>query len=98
MSPLWRLLYRFYRIFSWSRYLLRRRFTRAGLTVLIAVLATAMMGPDTENSAAYQAFTILVALLLVAIGCSGFFRARFSATRLLPRFGTVGQTFSYSIA
>lgn len=91
-------IYRGERLFSGSKYWTLRRFTRPGQAVLGAVLAAAFMGLDTESSVGYQAFTLLLALLLVA-GLSGFpFRARFTVERLLPRFGTVGQTFSYRIA
>jgi len=95
MSPLFRILYRIYRGVSWVKYWVLRRFTKAGLTVLAAFLATGMMGPDTDNNVAYQAFTLLLCLLVVAAIFSWFFRARFSATRLLPRFGTVEQPFYY---
>lgn len=93
-----KLIYRADRIFSWSKYWTLRRFTRPGQAVLGAVLAAAFMGLDTESSVGYQAFTLLLALLLVAV-LSGFrFKSRFTIERLLPRFGTVGQTFSYRIA
>lgn len=93
-----KLLYRADRVFSWSKYWTFRRFTRPGQGVLGAVVAAAFMGLDTESSVGYQAFTLLLALLLVAV-LSGFhFKARFTVERLLPRFGTVGQTFSYRIA
>jgi len=49
------------------------------------------MGVDTDNTVTYQAFTPIFFLLFIAIVFSWFFRARFSATRLLPRFGTVGS-------
>ncbi len=93
-----RLLYRADRVFSWSKYWTLRRFTRPGQAVLGAVMAAAFMGLDTESSVGYQAFTLLLALLLVAV-LSGFrFKARFTVERLLPRFGTVGQTLNYRIA
>jgi uncharacterized protein (DUF58 family) len=97
MKPLWLFLYRSYRIFSGLRYWVLRRFTRPGLVMLGAMFATAMMGPDTDNNVAYQAFTLLFFLLAIAFVFSWFFRVRFSATRLLPRFGTVGQPFRYAI-
>jgi uncharacterized protein (DUF58 family) len=94
----WRILYRAYRLVSWSRYWGGRRFTRAGIGLLIAVIVAAMMGPDTENNVAYQAFTLLICLLLVSIAFTWSFRARFAAVRLLPRFGTVGTPFSYRVS
>src|SRR5437588_922973 len=98
MKFFWRILYRLYRLVSWSRYWGARRFTRAGVGLLIAVVVAAMMGPDTENNVAYQAFTLLVCLLLVSVAFTWSFRARFVASRLLPRFGTVGTPLAYRIS
>ncbi|MBP9900767.1 MAG: DUF58 domain-containing protein [Verrucomicrobiota bacterium] len=93
-----KLIYRAERLFSWSKYWTLRRFTRPGQAVLGAVMAAAFMGLDTESSVGYQAFTLLLALLLVAVLSGFYFRARFTVERGLPRFGTVGQTLSYRIA
>jgi uncharacterized protein (DUF58 family) len=97
MTFLWFVVYRIYCATSSVRYWGRRRFTAAGLGMLGATIVAALLGPDTENNVAYQAFTLLVCLLLVAFVCSWFFRARFSADRLLPRFGTVGAPLTYSV-
>ncbi len=97
MNLLFRILYRFYRVFSWLRCWAQRRLTRAGLAVVGALVVAAAMSLDTENTVAYQAFTLLLFLLFVAVGFSWFFRRRFSALRLLPRFGTVNQPFSYRV-
>ena len=75
-----------------------RRLTGAGFVVSGATVVAAMMGIDPDNTVGYQAFTLLFALLLVGTVFSFYFRLRFSATRLLPRFGTVGQPFSYRVA
>ncbi len=98
MKLIFRLLYRLYRLFSGARYWAQRRFTQAGLVVLGAMVLAGIIGPDTENNVAYQGFTVLVFLLLVSICCSWVFRARFSARRLLPRFGTVGSPLTYAVA
>ena len=45
----------------------------------------------------YQAFILLSLVLIVSSACAWFFRARFHATRLLPRFGTVGQPVLYRV-
>jgi uncharacterized protein (DUF58 family) len=94
---IFRTLYRLYRILSWLRYRLSRRFTRTGLGVLGGLMVAAMTGVDTENTVAYQAFTLLLVLLLVAVLFCFFFKARFDATRLLPKFGTAGTAFSYRV-
>jgi uncharacterized protein (DUF58 family) len=90
-------LYRVYRLLSWIQYQGGRRFTRGGLLALAALVAAGVMQVDTDNTVTYQAFTPIFFLLFIAIVFSWFFRARFSATRLLPRFGTVGHPFSYRV-
>jgi uncharacterized protein (DUF58 family) len=97
MTFLWFLVYRLYCATSSVRYWGRRRFTAAGLGILGATVVAALLGSDTENNVAYQAFTLLVCLLLVAFVFSWFFRARFTANRLLPRFGTVGAPLNYCV-
>jgi len=94
---IYRPLYWFYRVVSGTRYRAGRRLTRAGWMVTIALIASMMLGTDTENTVVYQAMPILIFMLLTAAGFSFFFRARFSATRLLPRFGTVGQPLYYRV-
>ena len=97
MTFLFKPFYRLYCLFLSSRSVVLRRFTRAGLAVLAGMIATATMGVDTDNTVAYQAFAPLLFLLLVAACCSTLFRGRFSATRLLPRFGTAGRPFGYTV-
>src|ERR1043165_299762 len=97
MKLVWFLIYRLYCATSSVRYWGGRRFTGAGFGIMSAAVVAALLGPDTENNVAYQAFTLLVSLLLVAFVCSWFFRGRFSAVRLLPRFGTVGAPLNYSV-
>jgi len=57
----------------------------------------AVMGPDTENNVAYQAVPLLLSFLMLAIGFGWLFRGQFAAERVLPRFGTVGEPFTYSV-
>src|SRR3954463_4851868 len=97
MKLIWRILYRFYRIGSGLRYWISRRFTGAGLTILGGLMVASLMGPDTENNFAYQGFTFLLCLLLAAMCLSAFYRARFSVTRVAPRFGTVGSPLNYRV-
>jgi uncharacterized protein (DUF58 family) len=91
-------LYRIYRTIAGIRYWGYRRFTRAGLCVLGGFLLAGAMSPDTDNNVAYQGFTFLLLLLVLAFCSSLFFRARFSATRNLPRFGTVGAPLGYTLS
>ncbi len=97
MRPVLKILYRFYRLYSWSRYVVTRRFTRAGLAVCLALVIGAILGPDTDNNVSYQAFSLLLVLLVVAFTFSWFFKVHFVASRVLPRFGTAGQPFSYKV-
>ncbi len=97
MNPLLRILYIFYRLFSSARYRALRRITPPGRAVVVGALVAAMMGIDPENTVGYQAFTLLFALLVVGTAFSLYFRLHFSAVRQLPRFGTVGQPFSYRV-
>jgi hypothetical protein len=97
VNPVRKLFYRLYRLYSGLRYWTLRRFTRPGLAVLGALLASGLAGLDPDLSASYQAFTLLLCLMLVAVGFAAFFRAPFSASRLLPVLGTVGSPFNYRV-
>ena len=92
-----RLVYKVFALYYllWRWY--RRRFTGGGLLVAGGLAASAVVGLDTNLSMAYQIFTFLFALLAISIGWSQFFRNRFAAKRVLPRFGTVGEPLSYRI-
>jgi hypothetical protein len=97
MTPFFKVLYRLYRLASGRWYWLRRRFTRVGLAVLGALIFAALLAPDTDNNVIYQALPLLLYLLVVAVCWSRWFKARFAAIRLLPRFGTVGCPLNYRI-
>ena len=97
MTPLFRVLYRLYRIASGRWHWAQRRFTRPGLAVLGALILAALLAPDTDNNVAYQALPLLLFLLLVAVGLSQLSQTRFSATRRLPKFGTAGCPLEYRI-
>jgi uncharacterized protein (DUF58 family) len=97
MTPIFRVLYRLYRIASGWWHWAQRRFTRPGLAVLGALILAALLAPDTDNNVAYQALPLLLFLLLVAVGLSQLSQTRFSATRRLPKFGTAGCPLEYRI-
>ena len=97
MTLLFKVLYLFYRLSSGWWYGAQRRFTRAGLAVLGALILTALLAPDTDNNVTYQALPLLLFLLVVAVCWSRSFKARFAATRLLPKFGTAGCPLNYRI-
>ena len=97
MNLFFRFFYGVYRIFSGAGRWFKRRFTRAGLSVLACLVIVGGLAPDTDNNIAYQAFGILFGLVVVSVLASPPFRARFAVERHLPRFGTAGTPFSYSV-
>ena len=97
MRPVFKTAYRLYRLGTVLIHWSRRRFTVPGLTVVASLAVAASVGADAENTVVYQTFTLLLGLLALAIGCSLTFRGKFSITRSLPRFGTVGQPLRYRV-
>jgi uncharacterized protein (DUF58 family) len=92
-----RFLYWSYRLFYVIKHFVIRRFTTGGQLVLFGLVASAIVGVDTNQTLAYQAFTFLLSLLIVSVVFSVRFHARFAANRILPRFGTVGEKLFYRI-
>ncbi len=97
MKLIFRVLYRLYRIYSWIRYRVARRFTAMGLGVLGALAVCLVLVPDTENNFSYEVFPLLFVLLLVPWCFCFFFRGRFGAERQLPKVATAGCPVSYRI-
>ncbi len=107
------LLYRLLRRNDQVRRWLLRQFTPIGLGVLCCMLTAGLIGLDIKRSLSYQVFALLAALLVVAIVYGWVWTilhhkdakiarrlrrpARFSATRYLPRFGTVGMPLQYRV-
>ena len=89
--------YRFLWLINAVKTWLTRRFTTFGLGVLACLVVSAIIGMDTNQSLSYQIFTFLLALLTIAMVASLFSKFRFSATRILPRFGTVGMPLKYRV-
>lgn len=98
VRPIYILLYRIYRLGSSLWYRARRRLTLAGLCVAGGCFVAAVVGVDVQNNVVYQEFSLLLALLIFALGSSFFFRAKFSANRVLPRFGTAGEPLAYRVS
>ncbi|HBZ56946.1 MAG TPA: DUF58 domain-containing protein [Syntrophobacteraceae bacterium] len=74
-----------------------RRFTPSGQLVLLGLVIAAALGMDTTRTMAYQGFTFLLALLIVAVPCALFHRGRFTVRRVLPRMGTAGEPLVYRV-
>ncbi len=93
-----RYLYLNYRAFSALKFWLRRRVTATGWMMLGATLASAALGVDTNATLAYQTFTFLFLIILSSAilarwsGCKTI-----SAERILPKFGSAEESFTYSI-
>lgn len=90
-------LYRLYHMVVAARFRFRRRLTSGGMLVMVALVVVAGLGLDTEQTLAYAAFALLASLLFVALCFTPFFRGRFRATRLLPRYASVGAKLSYRV-
>ena len=97
LNPLLWVIYRGYRFISWSTYWTKRRYTAAGQAMLGGVMVAMISGLDVENAVGYQAFTLLLTLLLIAMVFSLRFRSVFSVERVLPRVATVEQPFTYRV-
>ncbi len=93
-----RLAYRLYRRVSSLQHWARRRLTPGGWIVFVGLILTGGMATDTEQSLGYQAFALLLCLSVAAVAVAPFFRARFSAERLLPKFGSAGQPLRYTVS
>jgi uncharacterized protein (DUF58 family) len=65
--------------------------------VVLCLVISAVVGLDTKGTMAYQAFTFLLAILVIAMLSGLFYRLRLSVTRHMPRFGTAGVKSEYRI-
>lgn len=89
-----------YRLFCFSHTVkewLTRRFTTSGLAVFVCLFVSAIVGIDTKQTMAYQIFTFLVSILVMAMVYSLRFPLGFRASRSLPRFASVGVKLRYTI-
>jgi uncharacterized protein (DUF58 family) len=92
-----RFLYRNFRAVAGLQHRLGRRLTPAGQLVAAGLVAAAVVGPNTRLTVAYQAFTFLAALLVVA--AAGVLRRPpwLQVRRQLPRFATAGEPLTYTV-
>ena len=74
-----------------------RRLTRAGMLVGSAMIATAALGVDTNQTVAYRIFALAAALILVSATGVLLQRGRYTIDRRLPRVVTAGEPFSYRV-
>jgi len=92
-----RFFYRSYRSFYATRIWVEQRFSKGGRLLLVGIPVSAILGVDTERSMIYQVFTLLSALVFIAIFTTLFIRLKLAARRDLPRFGTAGEPLSYRV-
>ena len=92
-----RSLYRSFRLLSSIKYWLTSRFTKGGLLVLGGLIVSAAVGLNINLTMAYQIFTFLSSLLIIAMFWSRFFRVNLRTWRDLPRFATEGERFAYRV-
>jgi uncharacterized protein (DUF58 family) len=97
MSFFLHLLYRAYRLITWSTYWTKRRFTITGQAILGAVCVALVTAMDIDGAVGYQAVIPLAAVMLIAFLFSFRFRAVFELERKLPRIATAGQPFTYRV-
>jgi uncharacterized protein (DUF58 family) len=83
-----------YRYDNW----MRRHFTWTGHLVLTFMTAAAVFGVDTKSSTTYQLFVFLLVIVCLAMLGSRIGRLKLSIRRQLPRYATVGEPFTYSVA
>ena len=76
---------------------LRRKLTSAGALLLAGFIFAGVFGVDTRQTLAFQIFSLLAALLLLAFISSLIFRGRFSIVRELPDYCTVAQPMKYRV-
>lgn len=92
-----RYLYRNYRSAGALTRRIDRRMTNAGRLVVLGLVVSGALGSDTTASMAYQTFSFLACLVLVALVGLLWSGRRLEVSRDLPRFGSVGQPMPYTI-
>lgn len=88
-------LFRLYRGVHRLSHGLRRRLTPPGGWLLGGWVAAGAFGVNTRIGMTYQLFVLLTVVFAVALLANRFGKLPVTATRLLPRFATVGQPLRY---
>ncbi len=92
-----RWLHRLYARGSVNQRWLTRRFTPAGRVALAVLVASGAVGADTNLSVAYRVFSLAAGLLFLSVVFGLVLRPRVRLERVLPRFGSVGETLRYEV-
>ena len=91
---MWRFFYTLFHTISGVSRWAQRRFTRAGMLALCALVLSAVFGVDTSLTVAYQLFTLLLALLAIALVLAWFGRTPLVVQAHLPLTLTAGEPFA----
>ena len=91
-------IYQVYRTLFGARAWLIARLAPMGWGVLWTLAILPMMRLQPEFSVSYQVFLLFLCAMLTAAIWSSRFRTRLYVQRALPRFATVGQSFTYPIS
>src|SRR5687768_7926288 len=92
-----RFFYRQFRLTARVQWWLGRRLTPAGRLVAGALVAALVFGPNTRLTVGYQAFTLLLALLVLAAAGALVAPPRLDVRRRLPRYATAGEPLTYHV-
>ena len=92
-----KIIYQIYHFSSALQHRLSKRMTITGFAIILCLIFAAALGIDTTQNLTYQIFTFLTSIIFISTIISLFFPFRFSATRSLPKFATVGVKFKYKI-
>ncbi|MBI2960184.1 MAG: DUF58 domain-containing protein [Betaproteobacteria bacterium] len=90
---MWRSFYLMFRAISAVGSWVERRFTRAGLLALGALVLAGAFGADTSLTVAYRIFTFLAALIALAMVGSWFGTPALAVRPRLPHTLTAGEPF-----
>lgn len=91
------LMYRWRWLLYMSTQWLFQQLTPAGLGILASLIIAAIACCGSTDSMIHLLFFFALALLILAGVGSRFIQYSFRATRILPRFGTVGEPLQYQV-
>ncbi len=85
-----------FRLFVASRWW-RSRVTKFGMIIVMSTIFSGVFGLDTWKSLAYQLFSLLFLLLLIASLASLWLKAKVNLKRVLPRYAMINQVIEYQV-
>jgi uncharacterized protein (DUF58 family) len=94
---MWKFAHWIFSLVAASQRFIERRFTRAGMLVGSAMIATATIGIDTNLTVAYRIFSFTAALMALAWIGTLLQRGRYRIDRHLPRVVTAGEPIAYRV-